>query len=69
MDTNQTCNHVCTNYNGKEFCSNVQNMPTISNKNMNFDRNIKDNKYNNKNNNHNPCKPFNSPAFSNMGVL
>jgi hypothetical protein len=57
------------NYNGKNFCSNEQNIPINPNKNINFDRNIKDNKYNNKDTNHNPCKPFNSPAFSNIGVL
>ena len=70
MDSNQECNHICTNYVGKNFCS--ENI--IPNKNMNFDRSIKNNKYNdkykdNKDSNFNPCKPFNSPSFSNIGVL
>ena len=68
MDGNQECNKICTNYVGKNFCS--ENI--IPNKNMNFDRSIKNNKYNDKDNkdsNFNPCKPFNSPSFSNIGVL
>ena len=73
MDINQPYKHICTNYNGKNFCSNDQTISINPNKNINFDRNNKDNKYTNKNNDnynyYNPCKPFNSPAFSNIGVL
>ncbi len=64
----KTCNHVCTNYIGKNFCSEDKKNSNIFtyNKNINFDRNIKDNTYLDK---WNPCKPFNSPSFSNVGVL
>ena len=64
----KTCNHVCTNYTGRHFCSEDIKNPstTIYNKNINFDRNTKDNTSPDK---LNPCKPFNSPSFSNIGVL
>lgn len=69
MNTEQTCNHTCANYVGKHFCSNDKN---TTNKTIHFDRNIKDNNINTEykvNKNTNPCKPFNSPSFSNIGVL